>query len=88
MEKKSEEFKPKPGFHMLDDYNELKWMTSTQFYFELPPGFKQYAQIKRWCEENCQDTVVFFDRIPFRREEALYFFNGEDAMACKLRWEE
>lgn len=77
---------PEPGFHIIKEPDEIKWLTGLDFVFVLPNDFQQYAQIKRWCNENCEDTVAFLGRGHLRYEEQVYFFSESDAMAFKMKW--
>ena len=77
----------KKKFHIVDDEDTIKWLTGCQFYFTIEENFRQHAQLKRWCEENCADVVAFLNKAKFRYHESIFFFNEEDAMAYKLRWE-
>lgn len=76
-------------FHVkeLTDSEDIKWLTGTKYHIELPDHFYEQAQLKRWCEENCCDVVVYITRSNGQYEE-MYFFDEADAMACKLRWSE
>lgn len=82
-------------FHVVKDNCEITWLTGFEFICTLPDEFKQYAQMKCWCEENLEHVVAFLgrggvcsycDRGGYRREENLYFFSETDAAAFKLRW--
>lgn len=75
-----------PGFHIVKESNDIRWLTGLEFVHDLPNEFKQYAQIKRWCENNCEDTVAFLCLSRFVSTERLYFFSETDAVAFKLRW--
>ena len=81
-----EKMTSEPGFHVVKDSQEIRWLTGFEFVCILPEQFKQYAQVKRWCKENCEDTVAFLGRTQFQSDERLYFFSETDAMAFKLGW--
>ncbi len=75
-----------PGFHIVGELDNVRWLTGLEFVHILPNNFKQYAQIKRWCENNCEDTVAFLCLSHYVSTERIYFFSGEDAIAFKLKW--
>ena len=70
-------------FYIVEEYKKIKWLTGTEFTFAMPKNFKQHAQLKAWCEENCEHLVAFLGN---GLGEHIYFFSEEDAMAFKLRW--
>ena len=80
------EFTPKPGFHIVykNDKDRIVWLTGTRWGFPINKTFKQHAQLKRWCEENCKDTVTYY--IGEFNLHHIYFFDEYDAAAFKLRW--
>lgn len=98
--KNLDELNPQPGFHIFggEDRNKkdyidpapIMWLTGEKYAFEIPRGFNEHAQIKRWCEQNCKDAVAY----EIRREysmgtyliDKIYFFLETDAAAFKLRW--
>jgi len=43
-----------------------------------------WAVMKRWCEQNCEDTVVIWTGAI--SDIRFHFFRKTDAMAFKLRW--
>ena len=71
-------------FHIMKDIDDVKWLTGTEFHFTMEDNFKQHAQLKRWCEENCEDMVAFLQGNYYER---IYFYSEEDAMGYKLKWE-
>lgn len=76
-------------FYIITDdlQNKVKWITGTKYSFEIPEGFQEHAQLKRWCEENCNDKVVYEEnKIYHSMLDDIYFYNEEDAAAYKLRW--
>jgi len=70
-------------FHITAVYDEVKWFTGTEYECQLPEDFKKHAQLKRWCEENCEDVVVYLTSS--RRQ--IFFFGEIDATAYRLMWE-
>ncbi len=74
-------------FFGKSEYEKVKWETGYAHRLEFDENFKQYAQLKRWCEENLSDKVVFWETDePWISKDTLYFFDEGDAVACKLRW--
>lgn len=77
----------KPG-----DYtptSEIKWITGLKHKIEISDDdFMEHAQLRDWCLENCNNKVVFVQNVDYRYSNTieLYFYNEEDAAACKLRW--
>ena len=70
-----------------DEYEKVKWEAGYAYCIAFDEEFKEYAQLKRWCEENLSDKVVFWETDkPWEILDTLYFFDEEDAAACKLRW--
>ena len=72
-------------FYIVEDYKKIKWLTGTEFTFTIDGGFKQHAQLKVWCEENCEKVVAFLC-MGGGADEYIFFFSEEDAMAFKLKW--
>ncbi len=91
-----DELDPKPGFHIFGgkdrnhkdfkDSSPIKWLTGEKYVFELSTDFKEHAHIKRWCEENCKDTVAYLVTTSRYTSDVIYFFSETDAAAFKLRW--
>jgi len=95
-----DEFKPQPGFHLFGGEDKKKkdyidpfpliWITGKKYMFDMPRDFKEHAQVKRWCEENCKDTVAYEVRTGYQMGiyvvDRIYFFSEIDATAFKLRW--
>lgn len=88
---------PQSGFHIFgwisnngDDYRDpqpIKWLTGEKYMFNLDTDFNEHAQLKRWCEENCKDTIAYITARPnYRLQDKIYFFSETDAVAFKLRW--
>jgi len=74
-------------FFGRSQYEKVKWETGYEYRLEFEQMFQKYAQLKRWCEENLSDKVAYWESDePWSQEDTLYFFNEEDAVACKLRW--
>lgn len=70
-----------------DARSKIKWLTGFENGFTFPHQFKQHAQVKRWCEDNCSDKITYYsDKTSFINNEYLFFFAEEDAMAFKLVW--
>lgn len=70
-----------------DNYDQIKWITGTKYLFELPEDFSEHAQLKRWCEENCSDNVVYYEnKLTYSIPDEIYFYDEADAAAFKLRW--
>ncbi len=98
--KNVDEFDPQPGFHLFggEDSNKkdyidpapIKWITGKEYMFDMPRDFKEHAQIKRWCEENCKDAVAYEIKRGYSMgtyfTDKIYFFLETDAAAFKLRW--
>ena len=78
----------KPGFHISEVYAEVKWLTGFEHGFIFDSRFRKHALMKRWCEENCEDTVCFFrtQSKTYSYKESIYFILEEDAVAFKLQW--
>ena len=79
----------KKKFHIVEHSNDVKWLTGFEYCVEIPATFSKHAQIKRWCEDNCQDVVCFYTiKYPSssRVDQRIYFFLEEDAVAYKLKW--
>lgn len=79
--------KTEGNFRHITKRDEIKWLTGFDYKFELPRDFHEHAQLKRWCNEECEDIVVFYEQeIQYRISEYIYFYSETDAMAFKLRW--
>lgn len=91
-----DELDPQPGFHIFGgedrnhkdfkDPSPIKWLTGGKYQFELSSKFEEHAHIKRWCEENCKDTVAYLITASRYQSDVIYFFSETDAAAFKLRW--
>jgi len=69
--------------------NEIKWFTGLKNKIELPSAdFEEYAQFRDWCLENCDNKIVFVQEVDYHFNTIIivYFYDEEDAMACKLKW--
>ncbi len=76
-------------FYIITDdlQSEIKWITGIKYSFEVPKEFQEHAQLKRWCEENCNDKVVYEENKTYHSVlDEIYFYDEEDAAAFKLRW--
>lgn len=68
-------------------YNNIKWETGYIYSIKFGEPFNQHAQLKRWCEENCTDKIIYWESdTPWNTSDEIYFFCEADAAACKLRW--
>ena len=95
-----DEFGSNPGFIFLDKIEDIKWHANIHDYFEINPKFRDHALLRRWCEENCKDEVIYcilhtsdirdsVDKLSQRNislSDRIYFFRKEDMVAFKLRW--
>lgn len=95
-----DELDPQPGFHLFggEDKNKKSYIdpapimliTGTKYVFDISRDFKEHAQIKRWCEQNCKDAVAYEIRRGYSMgtyfTDKIYFFLETDAAAFKLRW--
>ncbi len=70
----------------VNEYETIKWKTGYKYKLCFNTKFEEHAQLKRWCEENCMDIVIYWENNHWDQDDELYFFNEEDAAACKLRW--
>jgi len=91
MTKKINETTPKPGFHIFDHGDretsgKINWLTGKLYSFILDVELKNHAQMKRWCEENCSDTVAYVEDDGWNKSDLIYFYLESDAAAFKLRW--
>lgn len=69
--------------------NKIRWITGFKNKIEFDgTNFKEHAQIRRWCFDNCNDKVVFIENRDYGsiRQITMYFYDEKDAVACKLRW--
>ncbi len=71
--------------------SEIKWITGLMNVVEFDgTDFKEHAQFRDWCLENCDDKVVFVEKSEDHFANSLtiilYFYKAEDALAAKLRW--
>ena len=84
------EFGSRPGFVFLKDLDDIRWYVNLNNCFDIDRGFDDHAKLKRWCEENCKDTVVYYplNELNPSIEDRIYFFNEEDMLGFKLRWHE
>lgn len=86
------ETKPQPGFHLFrsgvdkDSDHEIRWLTGQKYIFFLDIDFEEQAQIKRWCEENCNDTIAYLEDTGWDCSDKISFYSESDAAAFKLRW--
>lgn len=73
-------------FLIEDDYDRIRWVTGTENGIELNKmaSREDWAQIKRWCEENCKEPVSFF--VGDYGDGTFYFFSRDDMMYFKLVW--
>ena len=69
-----------------EEFEIIKWKTGYKNKLFFKVDFNEHAQLKRWCEENCSDIVIYWDSDHWENDDELYFFNEADAAACKLRW--
>jgi len=85
--KKENELEPIKQFIIVDQYNELEWLVPTtndhKVEFDKHDNVN-WSIMKRWCEQNCEDTVAVWTGNPISMY--FYFFNKTDAIAFKLRW--
>lgn len=91
MTKTNKETEPQPGFHLFKQGDreadaKIRWLTGERHAFVLNVEFKNQAHIKRWCEENCTDTVSYLEDDGYRGSDEIYFYLESDAVAFKLRW--
>ena len=92
MTEEKRETKPQPGFHLFradtdrDIEHQITWLTGQIHSFYLDVELEEQAQIKRWCEENCTDTVVYVENTGWEMRDSIYFYLESDAIAFKLRW--
>ena len=81
--------KEEKQFYIFSDGNfgEIKWLTGTKYLFELSNSFNEHAQLKRWCEENCEDVIVYYEnKNTYDIPDEIYFYSETDDAAFKLRW--
>lgn len=77
------------NFHIVSNRTAVQWLTGFNYGFDIPNDFAGYAELKRWCLENCEDIACFYiRRLDHRVEEFIYFYQEIDAVAYKLRWSE
>jgi len=69
-----------------DEWIRIKWLTGYRYKLEFNQQFKEHAQLILWCEENCENIVVYWESRHWNDADEMYFFNEADAVACKLRW--
>lgn len=75
-------------FHIVDTFEEVKWITGYEYCFDIPKDYREHAVLKRWCLENCDDVVCYIMRNIGREvKDRIYFYSECDAMAYKLRWD-
>lgn len=92
MDKPNKETNPQPGFHLFrsdsdrDIEHKTTWLTGQKYVFYLDLDLEEQAHIKRWCEENCVDTVVYVEDNGWEMHDGIYFYLESDAAAFKLRW--
>ena len=91
------ELEPKPAFIILDNIDDILWNVNIDYFFEINSDFKKRAHMKRWCEQNCLDTVAYYmpygNKVGFSENEVIlndriYFFRQEDMLAFKLQWDD
>jgi len=71
------------------EYSDIEWMTpitedhivKIAMYGKEKPN---WSYMKRWCEQNCDDTVVIWTG--GTKHILFHFFRQTDAVAFKLRW--
>ena len=71
--------------------DEIKWLTGLKHLVEFDGrAFKEHAQLRDWCLENCTGKVVFIENMIRFNEIAIvaYFYNESDAVGFKLKWGE
>ena len=73
-------------FLITDDLDRIRWLTGIDNSMSLRNmnGRGDWAQIKRWCEENCKDPTCFYK--PEFAEHKFYFYSKDDMMFFKLVW--
>lgn len=87
MDDTTNEVKPEGNFRHVTKHNEIKWLTGFEYKFNIDKDFREHAQLKRWCNEECEDVVAFLTQeIQFVTTEHIFFYSETDAMAFKLRW--
>ena len=64
----------------------LAWNTGLKNVVTIANSFQDHAQLKRWCEENCKELVVYCYSAAYKINDRLYFYDEEEAAACKLMW--
>ena len=73
---------------IIEQYYDLKWLvpTTKNHIIKIEKHDNvNWALIKRWCEQNCKDTVAIWTTQTSPTMD-FYFFSEIDLMAFKLRW--
>ena len=82
-----DDLEPVKEVHIIKSYADIEWLVPIDNDHKvsiLKEGIVNWAEMKRWCEQNSEDTVVIWTSM--FSEVHFYFFKESDAVAFKLRW--
>lgn len=67
----------------------IKWLTGLIYSVDFNTNFKEHAQFRDWCLENCSNKIVFVEKLNpplVENRTMVYCYDETDATAIKLRW--
>ncbi len=81
-----DDLEPVKAVHIMGNYSDIEWLVPIDEDHTVKIPRKKdvnWAAIKRWCEQHCEDTVVIWSN---SSPVHFCFFRQTDAIAFKLRW--
>lgn len=82
-----EDLNPVKEVHITKRFSEIEWIVPTDDDHKVlvrKGNGVNWAAMKRWCEQHCEDTVVIW--CGGSVDVYFFFFRQSDAVAFKLRW--
>lgn len=82
------ELEPVKQVLIVEQFPDVEWLVPTTKDHTIKIEKRthgDWAYMKRWCEQNSEDTVVIWPDNG-HTEVYFYFFRITDALAFKLRW--
>ncbi len=74
---------------VVESYADLEWMAPITDDHLVRIKIEEYlpiAEMKRWCEQHCDDTVAIWSGHPGTNKIFFAFYDSTEAVAFKLRW--